>query len=77
MRRIRYSPNSESSVVHFVTYASHDWLASIEPAAPDHDKRTFECPACPNIVVRIGKYRSPATQSGQRRTTVRPTFHRG
>lgn len=45
---------------------SQMWLASIEPAVPDHDKRTFECPACPNIVVRIVKYRSHATvQSGQ------------
>jgi len=37
---------------------SQMWLACIEPDGPDHDKRTFECPACPNISVRIVKYRS-------------------
>src|SRR5215471_3323130 len=34
------------------------WLACIEPDEPDHDKRTFECPMCPNITVRVVKYRS-------------------
>jgi hypothetical protein len=34
------------------------WLASIEPDAPDHDKRTFECPVCPNVAVRFVKYRA-------------------
>jgi hypothetical protein len=36
------------------------WLACIEPDEADHDKRTFECPACPNVTVRIVKYRSEA-----------------
>jgi hypothetical protein len=36
------------------------WLAYIEPDAADHDKRTFECPVCPNVTVRIVKYRSEA-----------------
>jgi len=34
------------------------WLACIEPDEPDHDKRTFKCPVCPNITVRVVKYRS-------------------
>jgi len=34
------------------------WLACIEPDEPNHDKRTFECPVCPNITVKIVKYRS-------------------
>ncbi|HET9801090.1 MAG TPA: hypothetical protein VFP82_05335 [Chthoniobacterales bacterium] len=37
---------------------SQMWLACIEPDAPNHDKRTFECPVCPNITVKIVKYRS-------------------
>ena len=37
------------------------WLACIEPVDPDHDKRTFECPVCPNIAVRVVKYRSSNT----------------
>jgi hypothetical protein len=36
------------------------WLAYIEPDAAEHDKRTFECPVCPNVTVRIVKYRSEA-----------------
>jgi hypothetical protein len=34
------------------------WLASVEPDQPDHDKRTFECPMCPNFTVKVVKYRS-------------------
>jgi hypothetical protein len=34
------------------------WLTCIEPDEPDHDKRHFECPMCPNVTVRIVKYRS-------------------
>ena len=41
---------------------SQMWLACIEPDEPGHDKRTFECPGCPNVTVRIVKYR--ATGSG-------------
>ena len=37
---------------------SQMWLAYIEPDEPDHDKRTFECPACPNVRVEIVRYRS-------------------
>jgi hypothetical protein len=33
------------------------WLATIEPDSPDHDKRTFECPQCENVVSEIFKYR--------------------
>jgi|GEM_PF-1098786 hypothetical protein len=34
------------------------WLACIEPYQPDYDKRTFECPMCPNFTVKVVKYRS-------------------
>jgi len=37
---------------------SQMWLACIEPDEPGYDRRTFECPACPNVTVRIVKYRS-------------------
>src|SRR5262249_52882368 len=37
---------------------SQMWLASIEPDEPGHDRRTFECPGCPNVTVRIVKYRA-------------------
>ena len=37
---------------------SQMWLACIEPDEPGYDKRTFECPACPHVSVRIVKYRS-------------------
>jgi hypothetical protein len=38
------------------------WLACIEPdKQPDYDKRTFECPVCPNITVKVVKYRTSHT----------------
>lgn len=39
---------------------SQMWLACIEPHDADHEKRTFECPGCPNMTVRIVKYRAHA-----------------
>jgi hypothetical protein len=33
------------------------WLVQIEPDAPDHDRRTFECPGCENVVSETVKYR--------------------
>jgi hypothetical protein len=33
------------------------WLARIEPDEPGHDKRTFECAQCENVVSEIVKYR--------------------
>jgi hypothetical protein len=32
------------------------WLARIEPEKPHHDKRTYECPACDNVVSEIVKF---------------------
>ena len=29
------------------------WLARVERDKPDHDKCTFECPVCENVVVEI------------------------
>jgi len=37
---------------------SQMWLACIEPDQPGYDRRTFECPGCPNVTVRIVKYRA-------------------
>jgi Zn-finger nucleic acid-binding protein len=33
------------------------WLARIELDKPDHDKRTYECPACENVIIEVVKYR--------------------
>jgi hypothetical protein len=33
------------------------FLARIEPEEPGHDKRTFECPQCENVISEIVKYR--------------------
>ena len=33
------------------------WLARIEPYEPDHDQRTFECPACGKSTTEIAKHR--------------------
>ena len=32
------------------------WISRIEPDKPDHDKRTFECPACDGVMTAIVKY---------------------
>src|SRR4029453_15840484 len=37
---------------------SQMWLACIEPDEPGYDRRPFECPGCPNVTVRIVKYRA-------------------
>jgi len=33
------------------------WVVRIEPNSPNHDRRTFECPQCENVVSEIVKYR--------------------
>ena len=33
------------------------WLARIEPDEPGHDKRTFECQRCENVITQTVKYR--------------------
>ena len=33
------------------------WLERIEPDAPGHDKRTFQCPTCENVISETVKYR--------------------
>lgn len=43
------------------------WLACIEPDKPDC---TFECPVCPNITVKVVKYRTSHTP--QKPTLPRP-----
>ena len=32
-------------------------LSRIEPDAPDHDKRTFECPACNHEISEIVQFK--------------------
>ena len=32
------------------------WLRSIEPDKPGYDRRTFECPMCQHLIVKIIKY---------------------
>jgi hypothetical protein len=32
-------------------------LAHIEPDKRDHDRRTFECPSCENILIETVRYR--------------------
>jgi hypothetical protein len=44
---------------------SQMWLACIEPDEPGHDRRTFECPGCPNVTVRIVKYRAAGSSSSR------------
>lgn len=39
---------------------SQMWLAWIEPDKPDHDRRVFECPSCPNFSESVVKYRVSA-----------------
>lgn len=33
------------------------WLVRIEPDAPGHDRRCFQCPQCENVATEIVKYR--------------------
>jgi transposase-like protein len=33
------------------------WIVRIEPDEPGHDKRTFECPQCENVLTETVKYR--------------------
>jgi len=33
------------------------WLVQIEPDAPSHDKRSFECPHCGYVLNQTVKYR--------------------
>ena len=44
---------------------SQMWLACIEPDEPGHDRRTFECPGCPNVAVRIVKISGDRTKSAE------------
>ena len=37
---------------------SQMWLAWIEPDEADHDRRVFECPACPIFTEKVVKYRA-------------------
>jgi len=33
------------------------WLVRIEPDAPGHDRRCFQCPQCENAATEVVKYR--------------------
>jgi len=43
------------------------WLARVERDEPDHDKCTFECPVCENMVVEIVKFDSIYVAARQRK----------
>ena len=36
------------------------WLISIEPDRAGHDRRTFECPRCQEVTVKVVNYRPEA-----------------
>jgi len=36
------------------------WLVSIEPDQPGHDRRTFECPRCQELTIKVIKFREEA-----------------
>ena len=55
---------------------SQMWLACIEPDEPGHDKRTFECPGCPNVTVRIVKYRATGTSRSRQLDAWYSTWQR-
>ena len=33
------------------------WLSRIEPAEPDHDQRTFECPNCQHVKAEVLRFK--------------------
>lgn len=49
------SPSAFAAILPQLRLA--DVASRIEPDSPDHDKRTFECPKCENVVSEIVKYR--------------------
>ena len=49
------SPSAFAAILPQLRLA--DVASRIEPDSPDHDKRTFECPTCENVVSEIVKYR--------------------
>jgi hypothetical protein len=55
---------------------SQMWLACIEPDEPGHDGRTFECRGCPNIAVRIVKYRATEPSPPSQLDAWYPTWQR-
>jgi len=36
---------------------AHMWLSRIEPHAADQHQRTFECPRCGSVAIRVVKQR--------------------
>ena len=55
---------------------SQMWLACIEPDQPGYDRRTFECPGCPNVTVRIVKYRATGPSPPSQLDAWYSTWHR-
>ena len=45
------SPSAFAAILPQLRLA--DVASRIEPDSPDHDKRTFECPKCENVVSEI------------------------
>jgi hypothetical protein len=46
------------------------WLTSIEPDKPGHDRRTFECPRCQHLTIKIIRYRDESETGGVTRHVV-------
>jgi hypothetical protein len=59
VREFHFDPGQQPEIAHPTcdTCGAPMWLMRIEPAEPDHDRRTFECKACSNTVVTIVKYK--------------------
>ena len=58
MRKIEFVPHPRLlATPRCESCGQSTWLVAIEPDSPDHDKRTFECPRCQEVVVKVVKYK--------------------
>ena len=58
MRKIKFVPDPRLlATPRCESCGESTWLVAIEPDSPDHDKRTFECPRCQDVVVKVVKYK--------------------
>ena len=57
MRKSTFIVRPELELPECVKCGAQTWIAQIEPDKPDYDKRTYECPACENVVIEVVKYR--------------------
>jgi hypothetical protein len=57
MRKSTFIVRPELELPECVKCGAQTWVARIEPDKPDYDKRTYECPACENVMIEVVKYR--------------------